>query len=63
MDVLISNNAFAATSQKVKDILHMNHIKSQTSEPHHQHQNYAECCIGHTEDVTNCMSYVCSVHS
>ena len=42
MDVLISDNACAAMTQKVKDILHMCHIKSCTSEPHHQHQNYAE---------------------
>ena len=37
MDVLISDNACAATSQIVKDILHMYCIKSHTSEPHHQH--------------------------
>ena len=55
MDVLISNNAHTATSQKVKDILHMYHIQSHTSEPHHQHQIYAKCCIGHIKDVTNCV--------
>ena len=53
MDVLISNNVKATTSQKVKDILHMYHIKSYTSEPHHQHQTYTECCIGHIKDVMN----------
>ena len=53
MDVLISDNACAATSQKVKDILHIYHFKSCTSEPHHQHQDYAECCIGHIKDITN----------
>ena len=31
----------------------MYHIKSHTSEPHYQHQNYAECCIGHIKDVMN----------
>ena len=46
MDVLISDDAHAATSQKVKDILHMYCIESHASEPHHQHQNFAECCIG-----------------
>ena len=53
MDVLINNNAWTATSQKVKDILQMYHIKSCTIEPHHQHQNYPECCIRHIKDVTN----------
>ena len=53
MDVLIRDNAKAETSQKVKDILHMYHIKPYTSEPHHQHQNYAECCIGQIKDVMN----------
>ena len=27
--------------------------QSYTSEPHHQHQNYAEHCIGHVKDVMN----------
>ena len=53
MDVLISDKAHAATSQKVTDILHMYCIKSCTGEPHHQHQNYTECCIGHIKHVTN----------
>ena len=53
MDVLISDNASATTSQKVKDILHMYHIKSCTCEPHHQHQNYAKYCIGHIKDIMN----------
>ena len=44
---LISNNERAGTSQKVKNILHMYHIKPYNSEPHHQHQNYAEHCSGH----------------
>ena len=33
----------------------MYHIKSYTSEPHHEHQNYAEHCIGHIKDVTICI--------
>ena len=53
LDVLISDNACATTSQKVKDILHMYHIKSCTCEPHHQHQNYAKYCIGHIKDIMN----------
>ena len=53
MDVLISNNAYTATSQKVKDILHMYHIQSHTNEPHNQHQNYTENCIGHIKDIMN----------
>ena len=28
-------------------------IHAHTSEPHYQHQNYAECCIGHIKDLTN----------
>ena len=52
MDVLTSNNTHAATSQKVKDILCMYCIISHTSEPHHQHQNYAKHCIRHIKDVT-----------
>ena len=36
MDVLISDNAHACTS-----------------EPHHQHQDYTKCCIGHIKDVIN----------
>ena len=30
-------------------------IKSYTSEPHHQHQNYAECWIRHIKDFTHCI--------
>ena len=41
MDVLMSNNAHAPTSQEVKDILHMYCNKSHTSEPKYHHQNYA----------------------
>ena len=51
MDVLISNSEYAGTSQKVKGILHMYHIKTCTSEPHHQHKNYPEHCIGHIKDT------------
>ena len=46
MDVLISDNAHTAPSQKVKDILYMYHSKSHTSESHHQHQNYAQNLFG-----------------
>ena len=55
MDILplISDNSHAATSQKVKDILHLYHIQCHTSEPQYQHQNYAKCCIGHIKDVMN----------
>ena len=53
MDVLISDYAHAATSQKVKDILHMYCIESCTSDPHQQHQNYPKCCIGHIKDIMN----------
>ena len=50
-------------------------IKSYTSERHHQHQNYAECCIRHIKDIMNwvltftsapiiyvIIPYVCCVH-
>ena len=53
MGVLISNNACATASQKVKDILQMYCIKSHVSEPHHQNQNYTECCIRHIKNVMN----------
>ena len=53
MDILISNDVKATTSQKVKDILCRYCIKPYSSEPHHQHHNSPECCIGHIKDVTN----------
>ena len=46
MDVLISDNECAATSQKVKDTLHMYCIESCTSEPHDQHQNMVNAVLG-----------------
>ena len=55
MDVLISNNVKAETSQKVKDIVHMYCIQPCTSEPHHQHQNHAECCTRQNKGVMNCI--------
>ena len=39
---LLSDNAKAETSKAIKDILRMYAIKDMQSEPHHQHQNYAE---------------------
>ena len=42
MDVLISDRAQALVSKKVQDILRSLFISQYTSEPHHQHQNFAE---------------------
>ena len=53
IDKCISNNACAATSQKVKDTLCMYCIKSHSSEPHHQHKNYTKYYIKHIKDVMN----------
>ena len=63
MDVLISDKACTATSQKVKDIIHLYYIQSCTSKPHHQHQNYTKCCIGHIKDVMNHVLTSTGAHS
>lgn len=42
MDLLISDRAKVEISKKVKDVLRAYHIKDYQSEPHHQHQNFAE---------------------
>ena len=42
MDLLISDRAKAEISNKVQDILRAYRIDDWQSEPHHQHQNYAE---------------------
>jgi len=44
MDKLISDRAQVETSKKVQDILHALIIEDWQSEPHHQHQNFAENC-------------------
>ena len=42
MDKITSDCAQAEISNRVKDILRVYGIKDWQSEPHHQHQNYAE---------------------
>ena len=42
MDMLISDNAKAQISDKVKEILGMFAVDNRTSEPHNKNQNYAE---------------------
>ena len=42
MDTIISDYAQAEISNRVKDILRVYGIRDWQSEPHHQHQNYAE---------------------
>jgi len=42
MDTLISDRAQAEISNRIKDILRIYVIKDRQSEPHFQHQNYAE---------------------
>ena len=53
MDLLISDRAQAETSRKVTDLLRMYRIRDYQSEPHHQHQNYAENRIGHIKRCAN----------
>ena len=42
METLISDSAKVEISKKVVDVLRTYAIKNHQSEPHHQHQNYAE---------------------
>ena len=42
MDMLISDNARAQISEKVKEILGTFSIKHHLSEPHNKNQNFAE---------------------
>jgi hypothetical protein len=53
MKTLISDGAKAVISNRARDILCLYHIKHYLSEPYHQHQNFAENCIGTVKDVTN----------
>ena len=46
MDVLISDNAHAATSQEVKDVLCMYRIQSCTSELHHNTKTILNAVLG-----------------
>ena len=76
MDVLISDRAQAEVGKKVQDICRMYRIGNYYSEPHHQHQNFAENQIGTLKDMTNrildrsgmlancwllCLLYACSL--
>ena len=53
MDVLITDGAKAEISAKVKNILRHYRIGEYMSEPHHQHQNFAENRIGTLKDYSN----------
>jgi hypothetical protein len=53
MDKLISDRAQAEISNKVKDILRALHISDWQSEPHHQHQNFAERRIQEVKRISN----------
>ena len=53
MDKLISDRAKAETSKKIKDIMRNYHIDDWQSEPHHQHQNFAENQWGSIKNTTN----------
>ena len=53
MDCFISDGAKANLSNRTKDLLRLYCIDDYQSEPHHQHQNYAENKIGKIKDVTN----------
>lgn len=53
MDLLISDSAKVIVSGKVQDILRMYSMKDFQSEPHNQHQNFAERRIGTLKEYTN----------
>ena len=53
MDKLISDSAQVEISNKVKDFLHAYCIDDWQSEPHHQHQNFAEGHWGVIKAYTN----------
>ncbi len=53
MDLLISDRAQADVSNKVADILRAYRIRDWQSEPHHQHQNYAERRIQEVKKYVN----------
>jgi hypothetical protein len=53
MDLLISDRAQAEISDKVKDILRALFIDDWQSEPHHQHQNFAERKYAELKTRTN----------
>ena len=53
MDCFISDGAKANLSNGTTDLLRLYCIDDYQSEPHHQHQNYAENKIGMIKDVTN----------
>jgi hypothetical protein len=74
MDLLISDRAQVEISKKVKDLLRAYRIKDYQSEPHHQHQNFAENRYGTVKRWVNtimnrtgatpamwflCVAYVC----
>jgi hypothetical protein len=50
---LFSDNAKAQCGKRVLDILRLYGIKDFQSEPHHQHQNFAERKIGDTKRLTD----------
>jgi hypothetical protein len=53
METIISDGAQAATGIQIKGICSLYTIKNYQSEPHHQHQNYAENRVGTLKDTTN----------
>ena len=76
MDKLISDSAWSETSKRVLDLLRAYCIDDWQSEPHHQHQNFAERRYQTTKRMTNkimdrhnvpayawllCLKYVCLV--
>jgi hypothetical protein len=76
MDKLTSDRATTEISNKVQDILHALFIDDWQSEPHHQHQNYAERRYAIVKSKTNillnltgvppstwllCLQYLCYV--
>jgi hypothetical protein len=78
MDKLISDRAMAEIGNKIKDILRALHIDDWQSEPHHQHQNFAERHYATIKSRTNlilnrtgapgstwllCLEYVCFLYN
>jgi hypothetical protein len=61
MSRLISDSAQAETSKRVTEILRAYQISAWQSEPHHQHQNFAERRYAHLKQMVNTiMDRVCA---
>ena len=55
MNILISDRAKVEISRQCHNILRVYCIKDGQSEPHYQHQNFAECKYTQTKPLVNCL--------